>query len=387
VVGGIAAEVIGQQGGTAYEAIQYLREIYSSNIGFDYIQNRNPEERQWLREAAESSRFSPANDPIDRVGLLKRLTQVEAFEHFLQRTFVAKTRFSIEGLDMLIPMLDTINGMAARNGIGNILLGMAHRGRLNVLAHILNKPVDQILAEFKDPLQPRLTSSEYSGFSGDVKYHAGAQTIFDEENDRDLVNLTIAMAPNPSHLEAVNPVVEGMARALGTRADSGGPAHFDPSVTLPVLIHGDAAFPGQGVVAETLNMYRLEGYTTGGTIHIIANNQIGFTTNPNESRSTLFASDLAKGFRIPIIHVNADDPEACITAARTAYAYRAHFQRDFVIDLIGYRRRGHNEGDEGAFTQPKMYALVEKHPSVRKQWAERLVRAGRSGTGFPRTDL
>jgi 2-oxoglutarate dehydrogenase E1 component len=376
VVGGVAAEVVGQQGGSAYEAVRYLRDIYSSNIGFDYIQNRNPEERQWLREAAESSRFSPLHTPIDRTALLQRLTQVEAFEHFLQRTFVAKTRFSIEGLDMLIPMLDTINVHAAESGMDNILLGMAHRGRLNVLAHILNKPINQILAEFKDPLQPRLTSSEQSGFSGDVKYHAGGQTIFDEDNDQDLVNLTITMAPNPSHLEAVNPVVEGMARALGTQADSGGPTRFEPSITLPVLIHGDAAFPGQGVVAETLNMYRLEGYSTGGTIHIIANNQIGFTTNPNDSRSTLFASDLAKGYRIPIIHVNADDPEACITAARTAFAYRAQFQRDFVIDLIGYRRRGHNEGDEGAFTQPKVYALIEEHPSVRKQWADTLVEQG-----------
>jgi 2-oxoglutarate dehydrogenase E1 component len=383
VVGGIAAEVVGQQGGSAYEAVRYLREIYSSNIGFDYIQNRNPEERQWLREAAESSRFSPLQNPVDRTALLKRLTQVEAFEHFLQRTFVAKTRFSIEGLDMLIPMLDTINIHAVESGMNNILLGMAHRGRLNVLAHILNKPVDQILAEFKDPLQPRLTSSENSGFSGDVKYHAGGQTIFDEDNDQDLVNLTISMAPNPSHLEAVNPVVEGMARALGTLADRGGPTRFEPSITLPVLIHGDAAFPGQGVVAETLNMYRLEGYSTGGTIHIIANNQIGFTTNPNDSRSTLFASDLAKGYRIPIIHVNADDPEACITAARTAFAYRAQFQRDFVIDLIGYRRRGHNEGDEAAFTQPKVYATIEKHPSVRKLWAERLVAGGEVPADYP----
>jgi 2-oxoglutarate dehydrogenase E1 component len=376
VVGGIAAEVIQSRHGSAYEAIQYLRDIYASNIGFDYIQNRNPEERQWLREAAESGRFSTHQVPIQRTELLERLTQVEAFEHFLQRTFVAKTRFSIEGLDMMIPMLDTIIGSAAESGIYNILFGMAHRGRLNVLAHILNKPVDQILAEFKDPLQPRLIRSEQLGFSGDVKYHAGAHIIYNGESQEETVNLTIGMAPNPSHLEAVNPVVAGMARASGTRSDQGGSPQFDPTITLPVLIHGDAAFPGQGVVAETLNMYRLDGYSTGGTIHIIANNQIGFTTNPDESRSTLFASDLAKGYRIPIIHVNADDPEACITAARTAFAYRAQFGRDFVIDLIGYRRRGHNEGDEAAFTQPKTYALIDRHPTVRKQWADQLVESG-----------
>jgi 2-oxoglutarate dehydrogenase E1 component len=383
VVGGIAAEIIKQRGGSAFEAIQYLREIYSSNIGFDYIQNRNPEERQWLREAAESGRFSASQNPNDRKSLLERLTQVEAFEHFLQRTFVAKTRFSIEGLDMMIPMLDTLIGCAAENGIYHILLGMAHRGRLNVLAHILDKPIDQILAEFKDPLQPRLLRSEQSGFSGDVKYHAGARTVIDEENHRETVNLTIAMAPNPSHLEAVNPVIEGMTRALGTQAAEAGPTYFEPCITLPVLIHGDAAFPGQGVVAETLNMYRLNGFGTGGTIHIIANNQIGFTTNPSESRSTLFASDLAKGYRIPIIHVNADDPEACITAAKTAFEYRERFERDFVIDLIGYRRRGHNEGDEAAFTQPKIYALIDKHPSVRQQWGERLVASGEAAADYP----
>lgn len=376
LVGGVAGEVVAAQGGTAADAIRYLREIYSGRIGFDYLQNRDPEERAWLREAAESRRFTPENDPLDPVALLERLTQVEAFEHFLQRAFVGKTRFSIEGVDMLVPMMDTIIDCAVSTGIYNVLLGMSHRGRLNVLAHVLHKPVDQILAEFKDPPRRQNGHEESIGFTGDVKYHAGAATIIDEDNDPETINVSIVLAPNPSHLESVNPVVEGMARAAGTDASQPGPGVFNPSITLPVLIHGDASFPGEGVVSETLNLYRLPGYTTGGTIHIIANNQIGFTTDPNEGRSTLFASDLAKGFRIPIIHVNADDPEACITAARTAFAYRARFHRDFVIDLIGYRRRGHNEGDEPSFTQPGLYQTIEAHPSVRQIWAERLVEEG-----------
>ena len=383
MVGGFAGESIAAQGGSAGDAIRYLREIYSGRIGFDYLQNRDPEERTWLREAAESRRFATENEAIDLIALLERLTQVEAFEHFLQRSFVGKTRFSIEGLDMLIPMMDTIIDCAVATGIYNVLLGMAHRGRLNVLAHVLKKPIDQILAEFKDPPRRQNGQDESSGFSGDVKYHAGAAMVIDEDNDPETINVTIVLAPNPSHLESVNPVVEGMARAAGTDTTKAGPGTFNPSITLPVLIHGDAAFPGEGVVSETLNLYRLAGYSTGGTIHIIANNQIGFTTDPDEGRSTLFASDLAKGFRIPIIHVNADDPEACITAARTAFAYRARFHRDFVINLIGYRRRGHNEGDEPAFTQPLLYQAIEAHPTVRQIWAERLVEQGTVSADLP----
>ncbi len=372
LLGGIAGELIGGRGGTALDVIEDLRQIYSANIGFDYLQNRDPEERQWLRHAAESRRFAPENDPIDPAALLERLTQVETFEHFLQRAFVARTRFSIEGLDMLVPILDEIIGRAAASGIYSILIGMAHRGRLNVLAHVLNKPIQQILAEFKDPL---LLEHEPLGFTGDVKYHAGAQKVL-EDGASEPVSLSITMAPNPSHLESINPVIEGMARAAGTDASRPGPARFDPCITLPILIHGDAAFLGEGVVAETLNLYRLPGYTTGGTVHIIANNQLGFTAGPQETRSTTFASDLAKGFRMPIIHVNADDPAACLTAARTAFAFREQFNRDFVIDLIGYRRRGHNEGDEPAFTQPAMYRMVESHPSVRKIWADQIVSQG-----------
>src|SRR5712692_5634616 len=249
---------------------------------------------------------------------------------------------------------------------------MAHRGRLNVLAHILNKPYAQILAEFKDPVAPRKFRDDL-GWTGDVKYHSGARRA---SFDGAAVNLNVTVAPNPSHLEAVNPVVEGMARAAGTRVDQPGAPQFDPTHTLPLLIHGDAAFPGQGIVAETLNLSRLPGYWTGGTVHIIGNNQLGYTTLPGDYRSTLYASDLAKGFKIPIVHVNADDPEACIEVARLAFAFREEFQKDFLIDLIGYRRYGHNEGDEPGFTQPVMYQTVQAHPTVRKLWADSLVKRG-----------
>jgi 2-oxoglutarate dehydrogenase E1 component len=360
---------IAEGASNALEAINSLRVVYSSQTGHDYDHVRNPEERAWLRQAAESGTFRAESDPIDPVGLLKRLTEVEAFERFLHRTFPGKTRFSLEGLDVMIPILDEVVGSAAEVHILNILIGMAHRGRLNVLAHILNKPYKQILAEFKDPVPASKIRNDL-GWTGDVKYHAGARRA---RTDGERIDLVVAMAPNPSHLEAVNPVVEGMARAAGTlTAQPGGPL-FNHSITVPVLIHGDAAFPGQGVVAETLNMSRIHGYRTGGTIHIIANNQLGYTTLPEAARSTTYASDMAKGFEIPIIHVNADNPEACIEAARLAFSYRTKFQKDFLIDLIGYRRYGHNEGDEPAFTQPLMYQKVEAHPTVREIWANTLV--------------
>ncbi len=360
------------QSANAYEAIRRLRQIYSNTTGYDYDHLRLPEEREWLRNAAESGSFCPPTMPINEVALFERLTQVEAFEHFLNRTFPGKTRFSIEGLDMMVPMLDELVGAAVNQEIQWILLGMAHRGRLNVLAHVLNKPYDQMLAEFKDPVSSHtFTTNDYLSYTGDVKYHAGANRVFDAAGDAPDVQIT--MAPNPSHLEHVNPVVEGMARAAGTFVDEPGVPRFDHVVSLPVLIHGDAAFPGQGIVAETLNLSRLDGYFTGGTIHIIANNQLGFTTNPHDVRSTLYASDLAKGFKIPIVHVNADDPMACLEAMRLAMAYRHRFQKDFLIDLVGYRRYGHNEGDEPRFTQPMIYRAIDEHPTVRTLWAQRLV--------------
>ncbi|MDL1901438.1 2-oxoglutarate dehydrogenase E1 component [Anaerolineae bacterium CFX9] len=370
---------IGAAARTALEATQLLRETYSSTIGFDYEHVRMPEEREWLRQAVESRRYAPQAQPIDEEMLLRRLTEVELFERFIHRIYPGKHRFSIEGLDMMVPILDEWIGAAGEHGIRNVLLGMAHRGRLNVLAHILGKPYKQIFAEFKDPVG-RSKFRDDLGWTGDVKYHMGARRALRNGAPIDLV---IAMAPNPIHLEFVNPVVQGMARAAGTQVTSVGVPVFNPNNTLPIVIHGDAAFPGQGVVAETLNMSRLPGYWVGGTLHIIANNQLGYTTEPQDSRSTLYASELAKGFRIPIIHVNADDPEACLQAARIAFAYMIRFRKDFVIDLVGYRRYGHNEGDEPAFTQPLMYRIIEKHPTVREIWGETLVRRGVLAAGAP----
>jgi 2-oxoglutarate dehydrogenase E1 component len=355
--------------GNAFEAIERLRRIYCSTTGFDYSHVFVPAERAWLREAAESGRFLPAVDATNAEALLDRITQVEVFERFLHRSFPGKTRFSIEGLDMLVPILDEIIRGVANQGVRHTLLGMAHRGRLNVLAHVLQKPYAQILAEFKDPVNTRTWRIDL-GWMGDVKYHAGASTAATGQ-------MFVSMAPNPSHLEAVNPVVAGMARAAGTFADAPGPPRFDGRTTLPVLIHGDMAFPGQGIVAETLNLSRLSGYDTGGTVHIIANNQLGFTATPDESYSTSYASGLARGFKIPIVHVNADDPTACLEAARLAWEYRSRFGRDFLIDLIGYRRFGHNEGDEPAFTQPVTYKQVAAHPTVRELWAKTLVDQGK----------
>ena len=354
------------------EVVDAFRRVYCSTTGYDLSHVFVPEERNWLRQAAEIGRFRAPADPIDPVALLKRLTQVEAFERFLHRTFPGKTRFSIEGLDMLVPILDEVIGEAAEAGTRSILIGMAHRGRLNVMAHVLNKPYQQILAEFKDPLSSK-NFREDMAWTGDVKYHAGASRAI---RDGRAMELEVSMPPNPSHLEAVDPVVEGMARAAGTVTDHRGAPEFDPTRSLPILIHGDAAFPGQGIVAETLNLSRLRGYATGGTIHIIVNNQLGFTADSRDSFSTSYASGLARGFKIPIVHVNADDPEACVEAARLAFAYRAKFRRDFLIDLIGYRRYGHNEGDEPSFTQPLMYQTINAQPTVRELWARTLADRG-----------
>lgn len=367
----------------AYDAVQTLKQVYMGSLGFDYDHMREPAEREWLRNVAETRQYAPPQDPIDAVALLRRLTEVEAFEVFIHRIFPGKHRFSIEGLDMMVPIIDEMVGASAEVGTRNILFGMAHRGRLNMLAHLLGKPYSAMLAEFKDPVQQGKFRDDL-GWMGDVKYHLGARRALQNGAP---VEVVLAMAPNPSHLEFVNPVVEGMARAVGTMVNRGGAPSFDPNVTLPILIHGDAAFPGQGVVAETLNLSRLPGYWTGGTIHIIANNQLGYTTEPQDSRSTIYASDLAKGFKIPIIHVNADDAEACITAARIAIAYLLRFERDFVIDVIGYRRYGHNEGDEPAFTQPVLYQKVDKHPTVRALWGKTLVERGVIGEGEPEAIL
>ena len=355
----------------AFEAIAKLREIYCSTTGHDYNHVFVPDERVWLRQAVESGQFRPPNDPIDGRELLERITEVETFERFLHRTFPGKTRFSIEGLDMMVPILDEIIHDAAEGGVQHVMIAMAHRGRLNVLAHVLQKPYTQILAEFKDPI---LKLRVDLGFMGDVKYHAGAR--IEAQPDGLPKQVVISMPPNPSHLEAVDPLLNGMARAAATTADKPGPPVVDKGKVLAILIHGDAAFPGQGIVAETLNLSRLDGYDVGGIIHVIANNQLGFTTDPDESFSTSYASGLARGFKVPITHVNADDPVACIEAARLAIAYRQRFKLDYLIDLVGYRKYGHNEGDEPAFTQPQVYQIVSAHPTVREKYATTLSESG-----------
>ncbi|HSL31278.1 MAG TPA: 2-oxoglutarate dehydrogenase E1 component [Anaerolineales bacterium] len=372
----LPAEIVhlpeGYSAQNAGEAIEALRLIYCGTIGYDYGHIRIPEEREWLFAAAETGRFRPPQQQVDGRQLLERLTQVEAFEVFLHRLYPGKTRFSIEGLDMIVPMLDEIIANAARESICVTLIGMAHRGRLNVLAHILQKPYSHILAEFADP-KGRATTWDELGWTGDVKYHAGAYRSPRRDQH---VDMHIHMPPNPSHLEMVDPVVTGMARASNTKADLPGQPVYFHHASLPITIHGDASFSGQGIVAETLNFSRVPGYGVSGTVHIIANNQLGFTANEAESRSSLHASDLAEGFEIPVIHVNADDPLACIEAARTAFAYRHKFHKDFMINLIGYRRYGHNEGDEPRFTQPAMYRKIDEHPRVRQIWAQHIEKEG-----------
>src|SRR6266542_2134753 len=367
---------LAEESANALEGVEKLRAVYSGSIGYETDHIQNYEERSWIREAIESRRFFYGFDDNRKRELLMRLTEAETFERFLHTNFVGQKRFSLEGCDMLVPMLDSIIRNAAAAGTHEVVLGMAHRGRLNVLAHTLGKPYSSIMAEFHaaNRAEGAAPSGKGSiGWAGDVKYHLGAQRAYRESG---VESMPITLAPNPSHLEFVNPVVEGRARAAQELRDQrGGPAQHKHH-SLPVLIHGDAAFPGQGIVAETLNLSQLAGYSTGGTIHIITNNQIGFTTEPSEARSTLYASDLAKGFEIPIVHVNADDVIACIAVARMAYAYREKFGKDFLIDLVGYRRWGHNEGDEPTYTQPRMYEKITAHPTVRQIWAQQLQQEG-----------
>ncbi|GCF09484.1 2-oxoglutarate dehydrogenase E1 component [Dictyobacter arantiisoli] len=371
-IGGHSAEGVEN----ALEAIDALKGMYSGTISYEFDQVKSPDERRWLRDAVGLNLYHRDPSVAGARKFLKRLTQVETFERYLHQTFAGQKRFSIEGMDMLLPMLDEIIGGAIDSETKEVVIGMAHRGRLNVLAHVLGKPYAAILAEFSHSKHEEgipLTDSFGYGWTGDVKYHLGAEHIFGEGA---AVDLKVVLPPNPSHLEFINPVVEGIARASQEiRIVAGAPLQ-DVDKTLPILIHGDAAFPGEGVVAETMNLWHLRGYWVGGTIHIIANNQLGFTTDPEDSRSTPFASDLAKGFSIPIIHVNAEDPYACLTAVRIAHAYRDQFHKDVLIDLVGYRRWGHNEGDEPAFTQPKMYDIIRAHPTVREIYARMLVKQG-----------
>lgn len=375
IVGGPIAE----RTSNAREAVDELKRIYCKTTGYDFGHIAHlPEERFWLRDAVESEQFYQRMDGEAAKRLLRRLTRVETFEKFLHKTFLGQKRFSIEGNDMVVPMLDRLIRHTADSGTPEVVMGMAHRGRLNVLAHVLNKPYAKIFGEFQQPEKGEQSSvSEMSGegWVGDVKYHLGVRNFHLEEGQED-AKVLINLAPNPSHLEHVNPVVSGMTRAAQERRDEAGPPRQDVDAALSIILHGDAAFPGEGVAAETLNLYRLPGYQVGGTIHIIINNQLGFTTEKEDARSTTYASDLAKGYEIPVVHVNADDPEACLAAVSLAYAYRQRFHKDFVIDLIGYRRYGHNEGDEPTYTQPVMYEKIRNHPSVREIWARKLEERG-----------
>jgi 2-oxoglutarate dehydrogenase E1 component len=356
---------------TLADALPRLRETYCGTMAYEIEHISSHEQRVWLRDAIESGRYRVPLSPDEKKALLARLSDVEGFERYLRRAFLGQKQFSIQGLDVMVPMLDQGLELAAADGAREVVVGMAHRGRLNVLAHVVGRPYDAILREFEGERVLEAVSHDPEGGSGDVKYHHGAEGTRKTEHG----NVRVNLAANPSHLEYVNPVVEGSTRALQTNHDSAEDGH-EPSSALAVLIHGDAAFPGQGVVAETLNLAGLEGYTTGGTLHLIANNQVGFTTDPEEGRSTRYSSDLAKGFDTPIIHVNADDAEAAIAAVRLAMAFRARFRHDVVVDLVGYRRFGHNEGDEPSYTQPLMYKVIEEHPSVRELYARQLVEEG-----------
>ena len=358
-------------GDTLLEALPRLKEVYTGTIAYEIEHISDHAERVWLRQAIETGRFGRPLEPVARRALLERLSQVEAFETYLRRAFIGQKQFSIEGLDALVPMLDEAIEIAAEGGAHEVLVGIAHRGRLNVLAHTLGRPYESILREFEGERSVDALVSDPEGGTGDVKYHLGAS----ESRTTRAGEVQVTLAANPSHLEAVDPVVEGLARAEQTDRSHGAGVH-DPTVALPILIHGDASFAGQGVVAETFNLHSLDGYSTGGTLHVIANNQVGFTTDPAEGRSTRYSSDLAKGFDVPIIHVNADDPEAALAAIRLALAYRAEFGHDVVIDLVGYRRFGHNEQDEAAYTQPLQTERIEQQVPVRESYASRLVADG-----------
>jgi 2-oxoglutarate dehydrogenase E1 component len=357
-------------GATLAEALPRLREAYCGTMAYQIEHIPSHKQRVWLREAIETSAFRQPLPPERRRRLLERLSEVEGLERYLRRTFIGQKQFSIEGLDVLIPMLDETIEIAGASGARKIVIGMAHRGRVNVLAHVMGTRYAKILREFEGERVIEAVTTDAEEGSGDVKYHLGAETVYRTEAGE----VAVSLAANPSHLEAVDPVVLGETRAAQTtHVPRGG---HEASAALAVLIHGDAAFPAQGVVAEVLNLQDVRGYSTGGTLHIVANNQIGFTTDPAEGRSTPYSSDLAKGFDIPIIHVNADDPEAAVAAVRLALAYRARFHHDVVVDLVGYRRFGHNEQDEPAYTQPLMYRTIEGHPTVRQLYATALAADG-----------
>nr|WP_206516052.1 multifunctional oxoglutarate decarboxylase/oxoglutarate dehydrogenase thiamine pyrophosphate-binding subunit/dihydrolipoyllysine-residue succinyltransferase subunit [Nocardioides pantholopis] len=338
-----------------------LRDSYCRTTGIEYMHIMDPEQRRWIQERVEVPHSKPPRE--EQLRILQKLNQAEAFETFLQTKFVGQKRFSLEGGETTIPLVDELCEAAAEASLNEVAIGMAHRGRLNMLANIVGKKYSQIFREFEGNIDPRTVQG-----SGDVKYHLGAEGEFEAGSG---ATVKVSIAANPSHLEAVDPVLEGIARAKQDVLDRG--AEYP---VLPLLVHGDAAFAGQGVVAETLNLSQLRGYRTGGTIHVVVNNQVGFTTSPGSSRSSLYSTDVARMVQAPIFHVNGDDPEACIRVARLAFEYRQAFNKDVVIDLVCYRRRGHNEGDDPSYTQPLMYDLIEQKRSVRKLYTESLIGRG-----------
>jgi 2-oxoglutarate dehydrogenase E1 component len=353
---------IGLPRATLNELVAGLRETYSRTIGVEYRHIQDTRIRRWLEERMEPRRNQPNFTRRQKIGLLMSLHFAELFEKFLQQRYIGQKRFSLEGSETVIPVLEAIVELAASSGIREIVLGMSHRGRLNVLANILGKPYQEIFAEFEDNFTPGAEGD------GDVKYHLG---FSGDRITTKKEKIHLSLTPNPSHLEAVDPVVEGRTRAKQAMFSD-----KERVLGMPLLIHGDAAFAGQGLVAETLNLSQLEGYTTGGTIHIIINNQIGFTTAPCDARSTTYCTDVAKMIQAPIFHVNGEDPEAAVYIAELALDFRQAFKRDVVIDLYCYRRHGHNEGDEPAFTQPVMYAKIKERPSVSEVYTEQLILRG-----------
>ena len=342
-----------------------LRDSYCRTIGVEYMHIQDPEQRQWIQKRIELPHEKMTRD--EQLRILRRLNAAEAFETFLQTKFVGQKRFSLEGGESVIALLDRVLSAAAEDGLEEVCIGMPHRGRLNVLANIAGKSYGQIFREFEGKQDPRSVQG-----SGDVKYHLGTEGEFTAEDGS---TTKVYLAANPSHLEAVNPVLEGIVRAKQDRLNLAG----EDFTVLPVLLHGDAAFAGQGVVAETLNLSQLRGYRTGGTIHVVINNQVGFTTAPSSSRSSQYSTDVARMIQAPIFHVNGDDPEACVRVAELAYEFRKDFHKDVVIDMVCYRRRGHNEGDDPSMTQPLMYNLIEAKRSVRKLYTEALVGRGDIG--------
>ena len=352
------------------DALNALGAVYAGSIGYEFEHLDDHVKVGWLWDQVESESHFPKMNATDKSELLRHLSEVEGLEQFLHKAYLGQKRFSLEGTDALVPMLHLAIENIAQAGGQEVILGMAHRGRLNVLTHIVGISYGELLAEFEGPSYQG-GQLDISG-TGDVKYHHGARGTRDIDG---IGTIRIELAPNPSHLEFINPVVAGIARSRQFKT-TGNDSSADTHSIVPILIHGDAAFAAEGVVAETLNLARLNGYGVGGTIHFILNNQVGFTTDPRDGRSTVYASDLAKGYGIPVLHVNADDAEACLAAVRLAAAYRSHFEDDFVIDLVGYRRYGHNEGDEPAYTQPLEYENITNHPTVRAIYADQLATEG-----------